>query len=556
MAINNDDLDDDKRPAPEEPTPETPDDADSADSSKENQRSHSSFSEFLNNLRDMIASGNVHVETFMAEPPPSFRRERRRTSPSTKREENSALKKIKSFNLTPHEIHDYLDKYVISQDQAKRALAVAVCDHYNYIRRCINGETDDAMDINHAKHNVLMMGPTGVGKTYIMRCLAQLIGVPFVKADATKYTETGYVGYDVEDIIRDLIKAANGNVRIAQYGIVYIDEVDKLARRGPDGSRDVSGRGVQVNLLKMMEDTEVKVVAQTDMMGQMRMAMAHSDMPTTIRTKNILFIVSGAFDKLDEIIRKRLGKTVIGFGHIQDGKNSRADSEILSEVETRDLVEYGFEPEFVGRLPVRVALKDLCKEDLEKILTGVSNNYIQQYQEAFMGYGIQLNVSQDAIREIARLAAEEKTGARGLLTILERTFRDFKYELPSTGIKRLDVDEAVVKNPRASLDARLLQKFTDGLKAMMDGIKAYCDAFKSEYGFALEIPPDTVAKLIRGSLDDGRPPVRLLKDSLDNLPHALHLIHHPQEIPFVVAPNFIESPKEAIDTLIKNSLKP
>ena len=554
MAINKDDSQNDEAPRPENPQEGSSNDTDSTDASKDNQRPKNTFSDFLNNLRDMIASGNVHVETIMAEPPP-IQRERRRSSPNAKREEASALKRIKSFSLTPHEIHDYLDKFVISQDQAKRALAVAVCDHYNYIRRCINGEVDDSMDINHAKHNVLMMGPTGVGKTYIMRCLAQLIGVPFVKADATKYTETGYVGYDVEDIIRDLIKAANGNVRIAQYGIVYIDEIDKLARQGGDGHRDVSGRGVQVNLLKMMEDTEVKVVSQTDMMGQMRMAMAQSDQPTTIRTKNILFIVSGAFDKLDEIIRKRMGNSIIGFGHLQNDKSSRTDAEILSEVETHDLVEYGFEPEFVGRLPVRVALKDLCQKDLEKILTGVSNNYIQQYQEAFLGYGIELNVTQDAIREIARQAAEEKTGARGLLTILERTFRNFKYELPSTEIKSLTVDEAVVKDPKKGLENALLLELKNQMKKLNESIKEYCEDFKSEYGFTIEISPDTIAQMIKQTIETDFTPEEILKQALDNLPHALHLIHHPQETPFTVTPELLKNPKEAIDKMIQDSLK-
>ena len=418
-------------------------------------------------------------------------------------------------------------------------------------------------DINHAKHNVLMMGPTGVGKTYIMRCLAQLIGVPFVKADATKYSETGYVGYDVEDIIRDLIKAANGNVRIAQYGIVYIDEIDKLAGKGSEGHKDVSGRGVQVNLLKLMEDTEVKVISQTDMMGQMRMAMERSDMPTTIRTKNILFIVSGAFDKLGDIIRKRLGKSVIGFGHQQTESLSRSDAEILAEVQTHDLVEYGFEPEFIGRLPVRVALKDLCQEDLEKILTGVSNNYIQQYQEAFNGYGIQLNVSSDAIQEIAKQAAEEKTGARGLLTVLERTFRDFKYELPDLEVKSLDIDANAVKDPKAALaqclDEYKMNLIAEELDARCDRfteeVKAYCDEFTKEYGFTLEVPEFTIFDAFSAAADARMQPIDYFKQALANLPHALHLIHHPQDTPFTVTQEFIKAPESHIDQMIKEAMK-
>ncbi len=568
----NDDIKDDSLNNKEEEANTSPDTtANSADDAqpgtpddKKDSKGRNSFSDFLDNLRDMISSGDVHVETFMAgPPPPQPQRERRRTSSASKKEEANTLKKIKEFSLTPRQIHDYLDRFVVSQDQAKRALAVAVCDHYNYIRRCINGEIDDATDINHAKHNVLMMGPTGVGKTYIMRCLAQLIGVPFVKADATKYSETGYVGYDVEDIIRDLIKAANGNVRIAQYGIVYIDEVDKLAGKGSEGHKDVSGRGVQVNLLKLMEDTEVKVISQTDMMGQMRMAMSQSDMPTTIRTKNILFIVSGAFDKLGDIIRKRLGKSVIGFGHQQAESFSRSDAEILAEVQTHDLVEYGFEPEFIGRLPVRVALKDLCQEDLEKILTGVSNNYIQQYQEAFNGYGIQLNVSIDAIQEIAKQAAEEKTGARGLLTVLERTFRDFKYELPDLEVKSLDIDANAVKDPKAALAQRLDEYKINLIAEELDArcerfakeIKAYCDEFAKEYGFTLKVPRFTIYDALTAAADARMQPIDYFKKALANLPHALHLIHHPQDTPFTVTEEFIKAPEAHIDQMIKEAMK-
>ena len=557
---NDQETPDSNNGAPDDASKNSPNEGD--DSSK-NKKKQNTFADFLNNLRDMISSGDVHVETFMASPQPPPQRERRRTSSAAaKREENNALKRIREFNLTPCEIHDYLDKFVVSQNEAKCALAVAVCDHYNYVRRCINGEVDDEADINHAKHNVLMLGPTGVGKTYIMRCLAQLIGVPFVKADATKYSETGYVGYDVEDIVRDLIKAANGNVRIAQYGIVYIDEIDKLAGRGAEGHKDVSGRGVQVNLLKLMEDTEVKVISQTDMMGQMRMAMSQSDMPSTIRTKNILFIVSGAFDKLGDIIRKRLGKSIIGFGHQQTESLTRTDAEILSEVQTHDLVEYGFEPEFIGRLPVRVALSDLCQRDLEKILTRVSNNYIQQYQEAFEGYGIQLNISDDAIQEIARQAAEEKTGARGLLTVLERTFRDFKYMLPGMGVKTLDIGADAIKDPRKGLGEVIRKYFIELRKKeledqgshLVEEVKAYCDEFQKEYGFTLDVPVFTIYDAFNAATEAKVEPLDYVKKALANLPHALHLIHHPPETPFTVTQEFIKAPEEHIDKMVKEAL--
>jgi endopeptidase Clp ATP-binding regulatory subunit ClpX len=282
-----------------------------------------------------------------------------------------------------------------------------------------------------------MIGPTGCGKTYLMRCLAEHLGVPFVKADATKYSETGYVGYDVEDMVRDLIKAADGNVALAQYGIIYIDEIDKIAGFG-EGRKDISGRGVQINLLKMLEDAEIKVASQAEMFSPMQLMM-HQRGPSTISTKNILFIVSGAFGQLPEIIRRRLGQSQIGFDKSASAKNILDDGQILRRLRTEDLVKFGFEPEFVGRFPVRVALAALSEDDLEKVLASVENGFLAQYEEAFRGYGIELAFLPGAAKAIAHAATEEQTGARGLLTVLEHLFRNFKFELPGTDCKRLEI---------------------------------------------------------------------------------------------------------------------
>jgi len=326
------------------------------------------------------------------------------------------LDSIRTFDRKPKEIRDYLDRFVIKQEQAKRVLSVAVCDHYNHVRACM--KDSKKAKAPYVKPNVLLLGPTGVGKTFLMRNVAQLIGVPFVKADATKFSETGYVGYDVDDLVRDLVKAADGDTELAQYGIVYVDEIDKIAAEASKSGRDVSGRGVQINLLKLMEETDVNLQSPQDMMGQMKafMDMQKGGKPKkpTISTKNILFIVSGAFDQLGENVRKRLNLNRIGFGSSDEqNQNEIPVSTFLGKAETRDFIDYGFEPEFIGRLPVRVACEELTKNDLREILLSSEGNVLEQYRSDFSGYNIEFKMTDDAILKIAENAAEEKTGARG-----------------------------------------------------------------------------------------------------------------------------------------------
>ncbi|MDR2807160.1 MAG: AAA family ATPase, partial [Puniceicoccales bacterium] len=349
------------------------------------------------------------------------------TSEGAEKKDIHPLDKIESFNFKPREIKDYLDRFVIEQHTAKKVLSVAICDHYHHVRRCIENPTQKDQD--YSKQNLLILGPTGVGKTYLVRNIAKLIGVPFIKADATKFSETGYVGSDVEDLVRDLVKTANGDINLAQYGIIFIDEIDKIASSGDN--RDISGRGVQINLLKLMEDTDVNIFGPNDMVKQMRSMMNLSrqkQQADIISTRHILFIVSGAFDKLEKIIKQRVGASSIGF----NGKSQ--DSEIASyayfqKVKTEDFIHYGFEPEFIGRLPVRVACQSLKKEELKQILTSSEGSILRQYQEDFLGYGIQLEVTDEALDLISAMAEEEKTGARGLLTVLETCLRDFKFDL-------------------------------------------------------------------------------------------------------------------------------
>ena len=355
-----------------------------------------------------------------------------------------------SFALKPADIARYLNRFVIGQRAAKKVLSVALCDHFQHVRFTLEGNAAPY----YQKQNVLLLGPTGVGKTHLIRSAAELIGVPFVKADATKFSETGYVGGDVDDLVRDLVRRAGGDVKKAEHGIIYLDEVDKLATRGESGGRDVSGRGVQTNLLKLMEDGDVPVVSPNDMTGQLQSAMSAmrgggGTQPETINTRHILFIVSGAFSGITEIIRQRTGT-------LPDKHKSTVD-QLNSQVSTADLIAYGLEPEFIGRLPVRVACHGLNADDLFAVLRKSESSLIHQYVRAFAAYGIACEFKDDGLRQLAALAATENTGARGLMTICERVFRDLKFKLPSSCVKQFAVTAKLVESPATELQ-RLLGK--------------------------------------------------------------------------------------------------
>ena len=467
------------------------------------------------------------------------------------------LDSIRTFDRKPKEIRDYLDRFVIKQEQAKRVLSVAVCDHYNHVRACM--KDSKKAKAPYVKPNVLLLGPTGVGKTFLMRNVAQLIGVPFVKADATKFSETGYVGYDVDDLVRDLVKAADGDTELAQYGIVYVDEIDKIAAEASKSGRDVSGRGVQINLLKLMEETDVNLQSPQDMMGQMKafMDMQKGGKPKkpSISTKNILFIVSGAFDQLGENVRKRLNLNRIGFGSSDEqNQNEIPASHFLGKAETRDFIDYGFEPEFVGRLPVRVACEELTKEDLREILLSSEGNVLEQYRSDFSGYNIDFKMTDEAILKIAEKAADEKTGARGLVTVLERTFRDFKFELPSTGIRTFDVDEQTVLNPEDSIQELIEQNRDQVDDSMLEDVDRFVDEFKRNHGFELRIRKPAKVALVKQAAEGNRSVLAFCERKFADFQHGLSIIQQRTgKKSFVIERKAIDDPDKELSKWVIDS---
>ncbi|MBW2480063.1 MAG: AAA family ATPase [Deltaproteobacteria bacterium] len=489
------------------------------------------------------------------------------------KEAGKSRKKI-NFDLKPEELIAYLDQYIIKQDNAKAILATKICTHFNRIQRTLASDDPIGNMVGSIKNNVLMIGPTGVGKTYIIKLIADKIGVPFVKGDATKFSETGYVGGDVEDLVRDLVREADDDIELAQFGIVYIDEIDKIASSRNLIGADVSRTGVQRALLKPMEETEVDLKVPHDPISMIQeieqFRKTGKRDKRSVNTGNILFIMSGAFNDLAPIIEKRLSKQGIGFG--ARIRKAAEQVDILKHVRSEDLIQFGFETEFVGRLPVRAVFEHLTEEDLYRILKNPNNPIVLGKKLDFAAYGIEIKFEDQLLRALAKHAFDENTGARGLVSAVEKALLDFERKLPSTGITKFPATSAIIENPADFLNTITAEAQQEATHQLFDRllqqekeiIKNYLKENQKNMAekYSLTMTPsriDIVASCYaKSTLDIGKV-IDKIKSHYDNVKkielyffknHDINIVLEDDAIDFIIE-KLIESPFELNDVIEK-----
>ncbi|MBF0100588.1 MAG: AAA family ATPase [Desulfobacterales bacterium] len=395
-----------------------------------------------------------------------------------------------NFDIKPEELIAYLDQYIIKQDKAKAVLSTKICTHFNRIKHLKLNDTAQPNFVGNVKSNILMLGPTGVGKTYMVKLIAKKIGVPFVKADATKFTETGYVGGDVEDLIRDLVREANDDIELAQYGIIYLDEIDKIASSHHIVGADISRTGVQRALLKPMEETDVELRVPHDPISMIQEIERYQKTgkrdKRIVNTAHILFIMSGAFEGITDIIKKRVTKQPIGFGSMISS-NTQDKYQFLKQVRTEDLVEFGFESEFIGRLPVKTVFEKLTEDDFFEILISPNNPLILGKKLDFAAYSIDIKFDDPVLRYFAEKAFKENTGARGLVSVIEESLLLFEKRLPSLDISVFPATLAIITDSEKQLLAIENQETKE--------------LWESEFQKILEIEKDRIRSYVKAHWD-------------------------------------------------------